>query len=110
MRLRSQNSLITTTGHTPLRLFLCSASVFTVVSAIVLVMSCAKSGPKLAMPNEEVRFTQVTTEGAGDVDWSPDGKWLAFSSDDIWIKPVTGGEAIQITKDPAYDIAVQLDS
>ena len=41
-------------------------------------------------------------------DWSRDGKWIAFESDrtgntDIWIQPVAGGAAIQITPDEAAD-------
>jgi Tol biopolymer transport system component/predicted Ser/Thr protein kinase len=41
---------------------------------------------------------------------SPDGKFLAYASDrggegnlDIWVRQVSGGEAIQLTKDPADD-------
>jgi serine/threonine protein kinase/dipeptidyl aminopeptidase/acylaminoacyl peptidase len=41
---------------------------------------------------------------------SPDGKWLAFDSDrggnyDIWKMPVSGGEPIQLTTNPASDFA-----
>ncbi|HEV2667790.1 MAG TPA: winged helix-turn-helix domain-containing protein, partial [Blastocatellia bacterium] len=40
--------------------------------------------------------------------WSPDGSWIAYSSDrggnfDIWIKPVAGGNPVQVTKSPAHD-------
>ena len=40
--------------------------------------------------------------------WSPDGKWIAYSSDrsgnfDIWIQPVGDGQPIQITFDTARD-------
>src|SRR5262245_7047936 len=35
--------------------------------------------------------------------WSPDGKWIAFSMrGDVWKVPVDGGEAIALTKGPAY--------
>ncbi len=42
---------------------------------------------------------------------SPDGKWLAFSSDiqgnnDVYIVPVTGGQAIQLTFHEAADVPV----
>jgi Tol biopolymer transport system component len=40
--------------------------------------------------------------------WSPDGRFIAYSSDkrgnfDIWVQPVGGGDAVQITKSPAHD-------
>ncbi len=48
----------------------------------------------------------LTTDGA----ISPDGKLVAYASDrggqgnlDIWIKHIAGGEAIQLTRDPADD-------
>ncbi len=43
-----------------------------------------------------------------DVTWSPDGRFIAFASDkagnfDIWVQPVAGGDAVQVTKSPAQD-------
>jgi Tol biopolymer transport system component/predicted Ser/Thr protein kinase len=40
--------------------------------------------------------------------WSPDGKYIAYSSNqsgnfDIWVQPVAGGNAVQVTHDPAHD-------
>jgi serine/threonine protein kinase/Tol biopolymer transport system component len=40
--------------------------------------------------------------------WSPDGRFVAYASDqsgnfDIWVQPVAGGNALQITTDPATD-------
>ena len=40
--------------------------------------------------------------------WSPDGRFIAYASDqtgnfDIWVQPVAGGRAVQITTDPATD-------
>ena len=40
-----------------------------------------------------------------DVTWSPDGRSIAYASDkagnfDIWVQPVTGGDAVQVTRSP----------
>lgn len=40
--------------------------------------------------------------------WSPDGRFIAYSSDrsgnfDIWVKPVGGGDPVQVTHSPAHD-------
>ena len=51
------------------------------------------------------------TFGAGlqtDVTFSPDGRFIAYASDrsgnfDIWVQPVAGGDAVQITKSPEQD-------
>ena len=52
------------------------------------------------------------TFGSGlqsDPTFSPDGRFIAYSSDrsgnlDIWVQPVTGGDAVRITKSPAHDL------
>ncbi|HKW01720.1 MAG TPA: CehA/McbA family metallohydrolase [Vicinamibacterales bacterium] len=47
-------------------------------------------------------FPEVTT-GPDNPTWSPDGAWIAFSMQgDIWKIPSKGGEAIALTKGPAY--------
>jgi serine/threonine protein kinase/Tol biopolymer transport system component len=43
-----------------------------------------------------------------DATWSPDGRFIAYASDkagnfDIWVQPVTGGNAVQVTKSAAQD-------
>ena len=40
--------------------------------------------------------------------WSPDGRFIAYTSDqagnfDIWVQPLAGGRAVQVTTDPAAD-------
>jgi eukaryotic-like serine/threonine-protein kinase len=42
--------------------------------------------------------------------WSPDGRYIAYAADrsgnlDIWVQPLGGGRAVQITSDPADDSA-----
>ena len=44
-----------------------------------------------------------------DVSFSPDGRFIAYASDrsgnfDIWVQRVDGGDAVQITKEPAQDV------
>jgi len=48
------------------------------------------------------------THGVWDASplWSPDGRWIAYYSDDnadIWVVPGTGGEPRQLTSGPARD-------
>jgi dipeptidyl aminopeptidase/acylaminoacyl peptidase len=56
---------------------------------------------------------QFTTSESEDVDpqWSPDGKWLAFTSDreggvpQVFVIPTSGGEALRVTKLPGGAIS-----
>ncbi len=51
------------------------------------------------------------TFGSGlqtDVTWSPDGRFIAYASDkagnfDIWVQPIGGGDAVQVTRSAAQD-------
>lgn len=43
-----------------------------------------------------------------EVTWSPDGRFIAYSAFksgnfDIWVQPVAGGDAVQVTQSPAND-------
>ena len=56
--------------------------------------------------------TRITSgnETIEDVDVSPDGRWLVFDSDrggnpDLYVMPAGGGEARQLTTDPAGDFS-----
>jgi Tol biopolymer transport system component len=55
-------------------------------------------------------LARVTFDGnlQTEPSWSPDGRFLAYASDqsgnfDIWVQPLGGGRALQITSDPASD-------
>ena len=78
----------------------------------VFALSCGEpqplaDAPVLGLPP----LTQFTTDPAieRDAAWSPDGKWISFGSlrggnEDIWKKPVGGGDAIQLTAEPSSEI------
>lgn len=60
------------------------------------------------LPREMTLFT-----GRGNLSlfpaWSPDGEWVIYVSDeggsmDIWKKPLSGGQAVQLTRGPANEI------
>jgi Tol biopolymer transport system component len=54
-------------------------------------------------------FRQLTTHPTDrDPAWSPNGRWIAFSSNrarhyDLWVVPASGGEPIQLTDDEPRD-------
>ena len=76
-----------------------TAFVAAVVSAIV------SAGPNRFGFSDRIErhlLPEVTT-GPSEPVWSPDGNWIAFSMrGDIWKIPQGGGEAIALTKGPAY--------
>jgi len=60
-----------------------------------------------AAPSWATQFRRVTSDPARETDPapSPDGKWLAYSSDQggssqIWVMPIAGGPARRITSEP----------
>ncbi|HUT62916.1 MAG TPA: hypothetical protein VMZ04_03060, partial [Anaerolineae bacterium] len=68
---------------------------------------------KLLKPAQEIsdHGTQITFNGITKwyTDWSPDGKWIAFSgdrcgNDDIYIIPAEGGQSRQLTWHEANDL------
>jgi len=77
--------------------------------AVVALVAAAVSGVRAA-PNrygfsdrvERHMFPAVST-GPMDPAWSPDGRWIAFAMrGDIWKVPAGGGDAVALTKGPAY--------
>jgi dipeptidyl aminopeptidase/acylaminoacyl peptidase len=56
--------------------------------------------------SHELRVLTRDREDAGSPEWSPDGKWLAFSAPDkeskpqVFAFPMDGGDALQITHSP----------
>lgn len=73
-----------------------------VMIALLLMLTGCSAGPSRA-----TQFRRVTSDSTRETDPapSPDGKWLAFTSDrsgsyQIWIMPVRGGSARQLTFEP----------
>jgi eukaryotic-like serine/threonine-protein kinase len=59
---------------------------------------------------EAPSMTRLTVEPGLQIDptFSPDGRYLAYAGNragnfDIWVRVVDGGDAVQITNDPAHD-------
>ena len=67
------------------------------------------SAPATSAPVQ--RFLTRLTFAPGlqsDVTWSPDAQFIAYASDqsgnsDIWVQPIAGGEAVQLTRSAAAD-------
>jgi eukaryotic-like serine/threonine-protein kinase len=63
-----------------------------------------------AASNAAIGLNRVTFEDGlqAHPTWSPDGRFIAYTSDqsgnfDIWVQPVAGGRAVQVTSDQAAD-------
>ena len=79
------------------------------LSSSLVLLACA-TGPGAQEESTSVQLEQITASDDydGDVDWSPDGEWLAFASHrsgnyDIWIKKVAGGDPIRVTRDSSRE-------
>ncbi len=75
-----------------------------------LVLVAVSTSLLMADPNRYGQSDRVerhllppVTSGPMDPEWSPDGRWIAFSMrGDIWKVPANGGEAVALTQGPAY--------
>jgi Tol biopolymer transport system component/DNA-binding winged helix-turn-helix (wHTH) protein len=86
---------------------------FLAVAALVLFVGLAAAlwnwHPRPVLPGSPV-LTRLTFDPGLQTDpaFSPDGHSIAFASNkagnfDIWVQPVAGGDAVQVTRHPAHD-------
>jgi eukaryotic-like serine/threonine-protein kinase len=82
------------------------------VLAVVSYLTWPSREPPSPAPGAAVptALTRITFEEGLQTQptWSPDGRFIAYSSDhggnfDIWVQPIGGGRAVQVTSDPAHD-------
>lgn len=78
------------------------ASTIVVVAVLYTVYQKLKPHPPTQRALTRLTFDAGLQFGAT---WSPDGRFIAYSSDrggkfDIWVQPVAGGDAVQITHGP----------
>jgi TolB protein len=77
-------------------------------AAIIVALASAvlvQAGPSRFGFSDRIErhlFPELTT-GPSEPAWSPDGRWIAVAMHgDIWKVPAEGGEAIALTRGPAY--------
>src|SRR5262245_53515230 len=80
--------------------------------SVVAILIAVVVYPKLKTPQPASQrvLTRLTFDDGLQfgATWSPDGRFIAYSSDrggkfDIWVQPVSGGDAVQVTKGPGHN-------
>ena len=91
------------------RAFVAAAAGLGVV-ALAIAAYFARPKPAPAISTGPRSLSRVTFEDGlqAQPTWSPDGRFIAYTSDqagnfDIWVQPIAGGRAVQVTTDPATD-------
>jgi hypothetical protein len=84
------------------------ATVAAVLALAALGYLIRPSRPESPPPDRTLTRLTFVPGFQTEPSWSPDGRFVAYSSDqsgnfDIWIQPVAGGNAIQVTRDFAND-------
>jgi serine/threonine protein kinase/Tol biopolymer transport system component len=110
----AEPSSSTSTTHSRRRWWLGAAGVivaFVAATAVWLTWRRVPAEPASPPQRVDLVFRRLTFDGGlqTDVTFSPDGRFIAYTSDrsgnfDIWVQPVDGGDAVQITKEPAQDV------
>ena len=71
------------------------------VLLLLLLLVVHSAAP--AQTRVEFHMLPPVSTGPMNPTWSPDGRWIAFAMrGDIWKVPTEGGEAIALTRGPAY--------
>src|SRR5215470_4788294 len=80
------------------------------ISAIVFSIYLFRQRTQLDPPPSQRKLYQLTFDSGleSEPSWSPDGRFISYSSDrsgnfDIWVQPVSGGDAVQVTRSAAND-------
>jgi DNA-binding winged helix-turn-helix (wHTH) protein len=83
-----------------------SVTLAAIIIGLVAVAYLRSSSPQ-PLPRTLVRLT-FDAGLQSEPTWSPDGRWIAYSAYrgdnfDIWVKPVAGGDQLQVTRSLAHD-------
>ncbi len=74
-------------------------------AGLVALVAVVEGGPNRYGHSDRVERHMLPAVSTGPLDpeWSPDGRWIAFSMrGDIWKVPAAGGEAVALTRGPGY--------
>jgi serine/threonine protein kinase len=104
-------SPVTPAGSSRSRWWLGAAGVLIALVAAAMVWLNRGGDPTAVSERTDLVLKRLTfDEGLQtDVTFSPDGRFIAYASNrsgnfDIWVQPVDGGDAVQITREPEQDV------